>query len=72
LVDKNIINIKSTYIDASSDMLKKEENSRIYNKNEILNLFRSSGFKIVSIFSDFKQNSYVDGVSDKLVAIFRR
>jgi len=72
LIEKNIMNIKSTYIDNTYKILKKEENSKIYNLNEILNLFSSVGFKDVSIYSDFNKNPFIENKSDRLTVTFKK
>ena len=66
------MNIKSTYIDNKYKILKKEENSKIYNLNEILNLFSSVGFKDVAVYSDFNKNSFIDNKSDRLTVTYKK
>ena len=72
LIEKNIMNIKSTYIDNTYKILKKEENSKIYNLNEIVNLFSNVGFKELSVYSDFNKNSYIENKSDRLTVTFMK
>jgi hypothetical protein len=72
LIEKNIMNIKSTYIDNTYKILKKEENSKIYNLNEIVNLFSNVGFKELSVYSDFNKNSFIENKSDRLTVMFMK
>jgi len=67
LVQDDVINIESTYIDSDCRVKTKKENSKIFTKNELIDFFLRIGFKDIKFYSDFNQGVYIHQKSDKLV-----
>jgi len=67
LIQDDIINIESTYIDSDCRVKTKKENSKIFTKNELIKFFLKIGFKDIKFYSDFNQGAYIHQKSDKLV-----
>jgi hypothetical protein len=46
-----------------------EERLRLYAKEELLIMFESVGFKIIDIYGDYDRNPFLEGVSERVIAV---